>query len=225
MTATTTPDATAPVRLVVGLGNPGSRYERTRHNAGQRVVEALAARLGAGRMVDRYAGRFTEVRGPSGPLALLIPTTFMNDSGRSVGPAAGQLRAAPDQVLVVHDEVDLPFGVVRGKRGGGPGGHNGLRSLDVALGSRDYLRVRLGVGRPDPAFRGDTAAWVLAAFSEPASEVDELLGAGLAMVESALEHGFDAAIATHHASPPGARAKARAERREAGTTTTDDGSE
>lgn len=215
MNADPTPTDPAPIRLVVGLGNPGSRYAATRHNAGQMVVEELALRLGISRFSEKFAGRWAETRGPGGPVALLIPTTFMNESGRSVGPAAGSLRIAPEQVLVVHDEIDLPFGTVRGKRGGGHGGHNGLRSIDQGLGSRAYARVRIGVGRPGPDFRGDEAAWVLSAFGEPKDEVVTMLEAGLRMVETALEEGIDTAIARHHAAAPGARAQARAERRAA----------
>lgn len=202
-----------PVRLVVGLGNPGPRYARTRHNAGQRVVEQLAHRLGAAKAVARYAGTYSDARGPHGPLGLLIPTTYMNDSGASVGPAAGSLHAAPPQVLVVHDDIDLPFGEVRGKRGGGHGGHNGLRSVASGLGSPDFLRVRLGVGRPGPDFRGDQVDWVLRAFDEPVADVDALLERGLQMTEVVLAEGIDAAIARFHARPPGAKARARAERR------------
>ena len=204
-----------PVRLVVGLGNPGAKYARTRHNAGQRVVEELAVRLGAGRFATRYAGEYAEARGPHGPLALLIPTTYMNDSGSSVGPAAGMLHAAPDQVLVVHDDIDVPFGEVRGKRGGGHGGHNGLRSLVAGLGSPDFLRVRVGVGRAPAGFRGDEADWVLRAFDEPADQVQALINAGLAMTEAVLADGMEEAIARFHARPAGERARARAERRQA----------
>ena len=204
-----------PVRLVVGLGNPGAKYARTRHNAGQRVVEELAVRLGAGRFATRYAGEYAEARGPHGPLALLIPTTYMNDSGSSVGPAAGMLHAAPDQVLVVHDDIDVPFVEVRGKRGGGHGGHNGLRSLVAGLGSPDFLRVRVGVGRAPAGFRGDEADWVLRAFDEPADQVQALIDAGLAMTEAVLADGMEEAIARFHARPAGERARARAERRQA----------
>ena len=207
-----------PVRLVVGLGNPGTRYARTRHNAGQRVVEHLARRLGAPRLAARYAGMFADARGPHGPVGLLVPTTFMNESGGSVGPAAGALHAAPVQVLVVHDEIDLPFGEVRGKVGGGHGGHNGLRSVARGLGSTDFLRIRVGVGRPGPGFPGDEAAWVLRAFDEPAAEVDALLARALAMTEAVLEDGMGTAIARFHARPAGERARARAERREASDT-------
>jgi PTH1 family peptidyl-tRNA hydrolase len=198
--------------LVVGLGNPEPRYAATRHNLGQMVVEMLADRLGA-RLRPRYAGRFADVRGPSGPLGLLVPTTYMNESGRSAGPAAGSLHARPAEVLVVHDELDLPFGAVRGKLGGGVAGHNGLRSLRDGLGSTDFQRVRLGIGRPPESFRGDGADWVLSAFSEPREEVGALLRSGLEMVEAVLADGLDAAIARFHASEPGAKARARQARR------------
>jgi peptidyl-tRNA hydrolase, PTH1 family len=208
-------DPSAPaIRLVVGLGNPERRYAETRHNAGQRAVELLASRLGAGRFVARYGGRFAEARGPGGPVALLIPTTYMNASGDSVGPAAGALRASPAQVLVVHDEVDLPFGVVRGKAGGGAGGHNGLRSVIRGLGTGEFPRVRLGVGRPPQDFRGDGADWVLMRFTEPREEVEAMIACGADMAEAVLGEGIDAAVNRFHASPPGARARARRERRE-----------
>ena len=137
----------APIRLVPGLGNPGERYRHTRHNVGQRTVEELARRFDAGKEKDRFAGRFWGARGPAGPVALLVPPTFMNLSGESVGPAMGSLRLVPAQVLVVHDEMDLLFGTVRGKLGGGTGGNNGLRSLRDSLGSGDFPRIRLGVER------------------------------------------------------------------------------
>jgi PTH1 family peptidyl-tRNA hydrolase len=208
-------DTSAPaIRLVAGLGNPEPRYAWTRHNAGQQVVELLASRLGAGRWVARYGGRFAEARGPSGPVGLLIPTTYMNASGDAVGPAAGSLRASPGQVLVVHDEVDLPFGVIRGKTGGGAGGHNGLRSVIRGLGSGDFPRIRMGVGRPPDDFRGDGADWVLMRFTEPRDEVEAMVGLAADMAEAALADGIDAAVNRFHASPPGARARARRERRE-----------
>lgn len=207
-------DAPEPVRLVVGLGNPGSRYAGTRHNAGEMVVDEVARRLGAGRAVTRYGGRLREARGPSGPVALLVPLTYMNDSGDAVGPAAGSLRAAPGQVLVVHDELDLPFGAVRGKVGGGAGGHNGLRSVTRGLGGPGFARIRLGVGKPPPDFRGDGADWVLMRFTEPAEEVEAMIRRGADMVEAVLADGMPAAVERFHASEPGARAAARAERRE-----------
>lgn len=208
-------DSAPAIRLVAGLGNPGPRYAWTRHNAGQMVVELLATRLGAGRSVARYGGRFAEARGPAGPVALIVPTTYMNDSGDAVGPAAGALRAAAAQVLVVHDEVDLPFGVVRGKVGGGAGGHNGLRSVARGLGTGEFPRIRLGVGRAPADFRGDGADWVLMRFTEPRAEVEDLVARGADMAQAALAEGIGPAIERFHASAPGARARARRERREA----------
>lgn len=209
-------DPAPAIRLVAGLGNPEPRYAWTRHNAGQRAVELLAARLGAGRFASRYGGRFAEARGPAGPVALLIPTTYMNASGDSVGPAAGTLRAAPGQVLVIHDEVDLPFGVVRGKLGGGAGGHNGLRSVRRGLGTGDFPRIRLGVGRPTGDFRGDGADWVLMRFTEPGEEVEAMIARAADMAEGALADGMESAINRFHAGAPGARARARRDRREGG---------
>ena len=208
-------DPSSPIRLVVGLGNPGARYSGTRHNAGEMVADLVARRLGAGKPVTRYGGRFSEARGPSGPVALLVPLTYMNDSGDSVGPAAGSLHAAPGQVLVVHDELDLPFGTVRGKLGGGHGGHNGVRSVVRGLGGGDFARVRLGVGKPPPEFRGDGADWVLMRFTEPREEVAAMVERGADMVEAILAEGMAPAIERFHASEPGARARARQERREA----------
>ena len=212
-----TPDAEGPasIRLVAGLGNPEPRYSGTRHNAGQMVVDLLAARLGAGRFAAKYGGRFAEARGPDGPVALLVPLTFMNASGDSVGPAAGSLHASPERVLVVHDELDLPFGTVRGKLGGGHGGHNGLRSVNVGLGTGEYPRVRLGIGRPPAEFRGDPADWVLTRFAEPREEVEAMVARATDMVELALAEGMTAAIERFHASEPGARARQRHERRAA----------
>lgn len=177
-------------------------------------MERLADRLGAGKFKNRYAGRFVELSGPAGPLALLIPTTYMNLSGESVGPAAGSLRAAPGQVLIVHDELDLPFGLVRGKLGGGTAGHNGLRSITTGLGSGDYPRIRIGIGRPPAEFWGDRAAWVLTAFAEPSDEVEAMLAEALAMTEVTVAEGIDAAIARFHAGDPGSRARDRRERRD-----------
>jgi PTH1 family peptidyl-tRNA hydrolase len=208
-------DVPDPIRLVVGLGNPGPRYAGTRHNAGEMVVDEVARRLGAGRAVTRYGGRLREARGPAGPVALLVPLTYMNDSGDAVGPAAGSLHAAPGQVLVVHDDLDLPFGSVRGKVGGGHGGHNGLRSVTRGLGGPGFARIRLGVGKPPADFRGDGADWVLMRFTEPREDVDAMIRRGADMVEAVLADGMPAAVERFHASEPGARAKVRNERREA----------
>ena len=163
--------------LIVGLGNPGSAYARTRHNVGFMVVDELARRWGLDRARDRFAGRLREGRaGPGGPrVALLEPQTFMNDAGRSVGPARGSLRLELDRVLVIHDEIDLPFGDVRTRVGGGLAGHNGLKSLRRELGGPDFARVRVGVGRPDSTDPEIVSAHVLGRFAESDDAVRELV--------------------------------------------------
>src|SRR5690349_12637056 len=149
--------------LVVGLGNPGSRYARTRHNAGFMVVDRLAERAGA-QFRNKYDGRFTEAQLGDARVALLEPETYMNLSGRPVQKAAAFYKLPPEAVIVVHDDIDLDFDRVRAKAGGGLKGHNGLRSLADSLGTRDFLRVRIGIGRPQRGDRRDVADWVLAPF-------------------------------------------------------------
>jgi len=136
------------LRLVVGLGNPGREYAATRHNAGFWWVDQLAAELGGRWAAEaRFSGQLAKVRGPAGDLWLLKPDTFMNRSGQAVGALARFYRIAPAEVLVVHDELDLPPGSARLKQGGGHGGHNGLKDIDAQFG-RDYWRLRLGIGHP-----------------------------------------------------------------------------
>ena len=150
--------------LVVGLGNPGPEYAETRHNVGVRVVEMLAARAGGGRFAKHKANAdVLEGRLAGRRAVLAVPRTYMNVSG---GPVAGLLRyygVAPTDLVVVHDDLDLGFGVVRLKQGGGEGGHNGLRSISQSIGTKDYLRVRFGIGRPPG--RQDPADFVLKRFS------------------------------------------------------------
>jgi PTH1 family peptidyl-tRNA hydrolase len=161
----------------VGLGNPGSRYAGTRHNVGFQVAELLASRWDLPKAKDKYRGRYTEGRtGPGGPrVAVLIPQTYMNESGTSVGPARGALRLPLDRVLVVHDEIDLPFGRVEARLGGGLAGHNGLKSLKEGLGSADFHRIRVGVGRPDTTDPEIVSAHVLGRFTEPEADVRDLI--------------------------------------------------
>ena len=136
-------------QLVVGLGNPGPKYEATRHNAGFWFVDRLAARLGAVfRTERRFQADACEAAAPAGRVRIVKPATFMNRSGQTVGAIAGYFRIEPAAILVVHDELDLPPGVARLKEGGGHGGHNGLRDVEAHLGSREFVRVRLGIGRP-----------------------------------------------------------------------------
>lgn len=161
----------------MGLGNPGDRYARTRHNIGFEVANALGERWELPRAKSRFKGQLTEGRaGPGGPrVAILLPQTFMNDAGRSVGPARGSFKLPLDRVLVLHDEIDLPFGRIETRVGGGLAGHNGLKSLKAELGSGDFARVRIGVGRPDSTDPEIVSAHVLGKFSEPADEVRDLV--------------------------------------------------
>jgi peptidyl-tRNA hydrolase, PTH1 family len=163
--------------LVVGLGNPGDRYARTRHNVGFEVAALAAERWGLPRAKKKFNGLLTEGRaGPGGPrVAVLLPQTFMNDSGNSVGPARGALGVDLDHVVVVHDEIDLPFGRVEARLGGGLAGHNGLKAVRAGLGSPDFRRLRVGVGRPDTTDPDIVSAYVLGRFSEPKDDVRELV--------------------------------------------------
>ena len=168
----------APVDwLVVGLGNPGKEYAGTRHNVGFVVAETLHDRWELPRFRTKFAGRLAEGRtGPGGPrVALLLPQTYMNEAGNSVGPARGALKLPLDRVLVVHDEIDLAFGEIRTRVGGGLAGHNGLRSVRQALGSADFTRVRVGVGRPDSTDPDDVAGYVLGRWRQPGEEVRALV--------------------------------------------------
>jgi len=168
--------------LVVGLGNPGAQYDATPHNVGFQVLGELARRWDLPKAKDKYAGRFAEGRStppgvvPAGPrVAILAPQTFMNDSGRAVGPARGALKLPLDRVLVLHDEIDLAFADVRWRLGGGLAGHNGLKSLKAHLGSPDFARVRIGVGRPDSTDPELVSAHVLGKWRQGRDEVDALV--------------------------------------------------
>jgi PTH1 family peptidyl-tRNA hydrolase len=168
----------APVDwLIVGLGNPGAAYDGTPHNIGFEVAERLRTRWELGKPKSRYRGLITDGRtGVGGPrVAILTPQTYMNEAGKSVGPARGELRVEPDHIIVVHDEIDLPFADVRTRVGGGLAGHNGLKSIKAALGTADFQRVRVGVGRPPTTDPDRVAAYVLGRFREPAGDVRELI--------------------------------------------------
>ena len=162
---------------MVGLGNPGARYAGTRHNVGFAIADLLASRWDLGKAKERYAGRYADGRtGPDGPrVAVLLPQTFMNDAGRSAGPARGALKLPLERVLVLHDEIDLPFGEVQARVGGGLAGHNGLKSLKEGLGSPDFHRIRVGVGRPQTTDPDIVSKYVLGRFEEPEEQVRALV--------------------------------------------------
>ncbi len=194
--------------LIVGLGNPGSEYAGTPHNIGFDVADALAERWGLGRPKERFRGKIAEGRAggsvgdridvPSGGasvsahghrpprVAVLWPQTFMNDAGRSVGPARGSFKLPLERVLVVHDEIDLPFGEIRTRLGGGLAGHNGLKSIKRELGSTEFMRVRVGVGRPSSTDPEMVVGYVLGRFRESQAQVGELIEHGVAAVERVL---------------------------------------
>ena len=176
----------APVDwLIVGLGNPGAEYEGTRHNIGFEVARMLADRWALPKAKAKYRGLLTDGRtGPGGPrVAILLPQTYMNEAGESVGPARGAFKVPLERVLVIHDEIDLPFGEIRPRVGGGLAGHNGLKSLKARLGSADFARVRIGVGRPPTTDPDRVAAYVLGRFREPKAEVRDLVERAAERVE------------------------------------------
>lgn len=178
--------------LVVGLGNPGPTYEGTPHNVGYAVVEELARRHGFPRARRGFDGRCAEGVVGGRPVLLLQPTTFMNDSGRSVAAAVRALKLPLDRVLVAHDHIDLPFGRLRLLQGGGTGGHNGLKSISGLLGP-GYARLRVGVDRPPSTDPDVVADYVLSPFAESKEEVRGLVGRAADAVELWLTEGMDAA--------------------------------
>jgi PTH1 family peptidyl-tRNA hydrolase len=185
--------------LVVGLGNPGKKYERNRHNVGFMAVEHLARTHGLPDFKEKFTGVWTKgeisVGSTRYPAALLKPGTFMNLSGDCVQPAAAFLKVEPEGIIVVHDELDLPWRDVRLKVGGGHAGHNGLRSLIDRLGSPTFVRVRVGVGRPPAGFKGDVADYVLQNFdSMETVELPEVIDRACSAVEAVVAKGAQAAM-------------------------------
>jgi PTH1 family peptidyl-tRNA hydrolase len=177
--------------LVAGLGNPGREYASTRHNAGWMVLDELARRQG-GSWRSKFSGQLSETRLDGARLALIKPETYMNESGKSIAAAARFFKAPVDAVLVVHDDVDLEEGRLQARLGGGLAGHNGLRSIAQGLGSHEFLRLRIGVGRPGRGDRRSVADYVLAPF-EPETDVDALVARSADAVETIVRDGLKAA--------------------------------
>jgi PTH1 family peptidyl-tRNA hydrolase len=176
--------------LVAGLGNPGREYAATRHNVGWMVVDELARRHD-GSWRSKFSGQLAEVRVDGLRLALLKPETYMNESGRSIGAAVRFFKVGPESLLVVHDDVDLDEGRLQARLGGGLAGHNGLRSIAQALSTQDFLRLRIGVGRPGRGDRRSVADFVLAPF-DPVVDVDALVARSADAVESIARDGLEA---------------------------------
>ncbi len=175
--------------LIVGLGNPGPEHAKDRHNLGFMVGEELARRWELGRPREKFRAKLWEGRsGPGGSrVAVLLPQTYMNDSGISAGPARGSLKVPLGRVVVVHDEIDLPFGEIKPRLGGGLAGHNGLKSLKKGFGDAEFWRVRVGVGRPDSTDPEIVAAYVLGRFREPQAEVEALIDRAAGETERLVE--------------------------------------
>jgi PTH1 family peptidyl-tRNA hydrolase len=177
--------------LVAGLGNPGREYEQTRHNAGWMVIDELARRLD-GSFRSKFDGQLTEVRLDGLRLALLKPETYMNVSGKSISAAQRFFKVDLGALLVAHDDVDLEPGRLQARAGGGLAGHNGLRSIAGALGTQDFLRLRIGVGRPGRGDRRPVADYVLSGF-EPELDVESLISRAADAVETIATEGVEAA--------------------------------
>jgi peptidyl-tRNA hydrolase, PTH1 family len=174
--------------LVAGLGNPGGQYAQDRHNIGWMVVDELGRRH-SGSFKSKFNGRLAETRIGDGRVALLKPETYMNESGRSISAAARFFKSEPAYVLVVHDDVDLPVGRLQARLGGGLAGHNGLRSISQALGSPEFLRLRIGVGRPERGDPRPVADYVLSPF-QPEDDVEAIVARAADAVESLLADGL-----------------------------------
>jgi len=174
--------------LIAGLGNPGREHAGDRHNVGWMVVEELARRHG-GSFRSKFKGRVAETRIEDARVALLQPETYMNESGRSISAAARFFKVAPKDVLVVHDDVDLDVGRLQARAGGGLAGHNGLRSIAQVLGTPEFLRLRVGVGRPERGDRRPVADYVLSPFQAD-DDVDSIVSRSADAVESLLAEGL-----------------------------------
>lgn len=185
--------------LVVGLGNPGPAYAKTRHNVAFMVADVLAARIGSAFKVHKKSGAEVVTGQLAGaPVVLAKPRCYMNESGRQVGPLAKFYSVPPGRIVVIHDELDIDFGRIRLKVGGGEGGHNGLRSVASALGSKDFQRVRIGVGRPPG--RKDPAAFVLESFNAAErAELPTICEQAADATELLIAQGLEPAQNTVHA--------------------------
>ena len=182
--------------LIAGLGNPGRQYAQTRHNVGRVVVDELARRHGAS-FRSKFSGHVADIRVDGQRVALLVPETYMNESGRAVRPAANFYKLDPASILVVHDEVDFDVGRLQARLGGGLAGHNGLRSIAAHLRTPDFLRLRVGVGRPG---RGDprrVADYVLSPFDD-ADDVDAIVARAADAAETIVRDGLAAAQARYN---------------------------
>jgi PTH1 family peptidyl-tRNA hydrolase len=183
-----------PAWLVVGLGNPGRDYEHSRHNAGARAAEALARKLGARMGRSKFRALVADAVSDGVPVKIARPTTFMNESGQAVAPLARWYKIDPDHLIVIHDELDLPVGQLRLKKGGGTAGHHGLGSIVGSLGSKDFYRIRVGIGKPGNV--DETVGWVLHRLPKKVAEAlaeaeEEAADAALAVIHEGLDRAMN----------------------------------
>lgn len=195
--------------LVVGLGNPGRQYASTRHNVGWMVLDELASAHAADSFRKKFSGEYAKVIIEGRTAYLLRPETYMNASGRSVQPAAAFFDIEPSNIIALHDELDLPFGEVRIKRGGGHAGHNGLRSMIQHLGAPDFVRIRIGIGRPPPGFRGEVADYVLSSFDPvERAELPDVVKKAADAVRKIASSGIERAMNEVNTRPKGDKVRA-----------------
>jgi PTH1 family peptidyl-tRNA hydrolase len=190
------------IRLLVGLGNPGPEYEATRHNAGFWWIDEVARKLGATLLPDRsYHGLVARINRPTGPIWLLEPQTYMNLSGKSVAALARFFKIAPNEILVAHDELDIPPGQMKMKLGGGHAGHNGLRDIHAQLGTPDYWRLRLGIGHP--GVKAEVVNYVLRKpMAEERDAIQACITRSMDALEPLLQGDMERATMKIHAKPP-----------------------
>lgn len=192
--------------LLVGLGNPGREYESTRHNAGFEALDVLARAADATAFREKFSGEYATGSLAGESVVLLRPLTYMNLSGQCVQPAAAFFKVPPARVVVLHDELDVPLGELRAKVGGGHAGHNGLRDIQAKFSTPDFARVRIGIGRPGPGFKGTVADFVLARFDAyERGQLDAALAKVQPVVEAFLAGNAGKAATLANAVKPGAR--------------------
>ena len=186
--------------LIVGLGNPGSKYANTRHNIGFLVIDRLADQLGVQLSQQKFDGYYGQGSLSAGtPITLLKPQTFMNLSGKSVAPCAQFFKIPPERIIIVHDELEFPFGIIRVKVGGGHAGHNGLKSIHASMGTNAFLRLRVGIGRPH---RGSVSDYVLSSFSSDDTVwLDDLCRLAVEDIITVITQGPRKAMNLIHARP------------------------